>query len=72
MYAFIYGKIDENTSMWNSVKLDSLSSLSDIYFNSQSEIVVNNILEGKIKNITTGKEYEYTGKFVDVKDDFIF
>lgn len=69
--AILYGKIDENTSMWNSVKLDSLSSLSDIYFNSQSEIIVNNILEGKIKNITTGKEYEYTGKFVDLKDDFI-
>lgn len=33
--------------------------------------MVNNILEEKIKNITTGKEYQYTGKFIDVKDDFI-
>ena len=44
---------------------------SDIFFNSKSEIMVNNILEEKIKNITTGKEYPYTGKFIDVKDDFI-
>ena len=66
-----YGKIDKNTSEWNNIKLDYPVNMSDLYFNSQSEIIVNNILEGKIKNITNGKEYEYTGKFIDVKDDFI-
>ncbi|EMU54896.1 MULTISPECIES: hypothetical protein [Clostridium] len=67
----VYGKIDESTSKWNSIKLDSPANSSDIFFNSKSEIMVNNILEEKIKNITTGKEYPYTGKFIDVKDDFI-
>lgn len=66
-----YGKIDQSISEWNSIRLDYPVNMDDLYFNSQSEIIVNNMLEGKIKNITNGKEYEYTGKFIDVKDDFI-
>lgn len=67
----IYGKIDEDTSKWSSIKLDSLVNSNDLFFNSESQILVNNILEGKIKNMTTGKEVEYTGRFIDAKDGFI-
>lgn len=67
----IYGNIDEDTSLWNIIKLDSPANSSDLFFNSKSEILVNDVLEGKVKNITTGKGYTYTGKCIDVKDDFI-
>ncbi|MGN0145371.1 MAG: dipeptidyl-peptidase IV, partial [Clostridium sp.] len=69
--SIFYGKVDDDSGTWNSVNLDAPIEADNIYFNSDSNIIVNNVLEGKVKNITTGKEYEYIGKFIDVKDNFI-
>lgn len=71
IFSIFYGKVDEDTDKWKSINLDSPVDADSIYFNSDSNIIVNNLLEGKIKNITTGKEYEYVGQFIDVKDNFI-
>lgn len=71
IFSIFYGKVDDDTSTWNNVNLDSPIVIDDIYFNSDSNIIVNDLLQGKVQNITTGKEYEYIGKFIDVKDNFI-
>ena len=71
IFSIFYGKIDNDVDTWNTVNLDFPVDLENIFFNDESDIIVNNSLEGKVKNITTGNEYEYVGKFIDVKDDFI-
>ncbi|WP_297423579.1 DPP IV N-terminal domain-containing protein [Clostridium sp.] len=66
-----YGKVDENTSTWKKVALDSVVNSDDIYFNNKSEILVNDNLKGSVKNLTSGSEVEYEGKLIQIKDDFI-
>lgn len=66
-----YGKVDEETSNWKKVTLDSVVNVKDIYFNNKSEILINDNLKGSIKNLTTGNEVEYEGKLIQIKEDFI-
>lgn len=46
-------------------------SANDLYFSNKSEILVNDNLKGSVKNLSTGKEVEYEGKLVQIKEDFI-
>lgn len=66
-----YGKVDEDISNWKKVTLDSVVNSNDIYFNNNSEILINDNLKGSVKNLTTGNEVEYEGKLIQIKDDFI-
>lgn len=67
----IYGKVDEDTSSWKTVNLEAVVNRKDIYFNNESEILINDNLKGAVKNLTTGLEVEYEGKLVQIKEDFI-
>ena len=67
----IYGKITENTSTWKKITLDLAVAKGDLYFNNESEILINDNLKGSVKNLTTGNEVEYEGKFIQIKEDFI-
>ena len=67
----IYGKIDEDTSAWKTVSLEAVVNRDDIYFNNESEILINDNLKGAVKNLTTGVEVEYEGKLIQIKEDFI-
>lgn len=69
--SIIYGKVDEDTSSWKTVNLEAVVNRKDIYFNNESEILINDNLKGAVKNLTTGLEVEYEGKFVQIKEDFI-
>lgn len=69
--SIIYGKVDENTTNWKTITLDAVVSENDLYFNDNSEILVNDNLKGIVKNLTTGAEIEYEGKLVQIKEDFI-
>jgi hypothetical protein len=69
--SIIYGKINEDTSTWKKVSLDSVVNSDDIYFSNNSEILVNDNLKGSVKNLSTGKEIEYEGKLIQIKEDFI-
>jgi len=69
--SIIYGKVDEDTSSWNTVNLEAVVNRKDIYFNNESEILINDNLKGAVKNLTTGLEVEYEGKLVQIKEDFI-
>ena len=66
-----YGKITEDTSTWKKVTVDVAVAKGDVYFNNESEILINDNLKGSVKNLTTGNEVEYEGKFIQVKEDFI-
>ena len=66
-----YGKVDEDTANWKKATLDSIVSANDLYFSNKSEILVNDNLKGSVKNLSTGKEVEYEGKLVQIKEDFI-
>lgn len=66
-----YGKVDEDTSAWKKVNLDSPVNPEDIYLSNQSEILINDNLNGSIKNLTTGKEITYDGKLIQIKEAFI-
>jgi hypothetical protein len=66
-----YGKIGDDTSTWKKVTLDSVVNSDDIYFSNESEILVNDNLKGSVKNLTTGKETEYDGKLIQIKEGFI-
>lgn len=66
-----YGKINESTSSWKKITLDSVVNCEDIYFSNKSEILINDNLKGSVKNLTTGKEVEYEGKLIQIKENFI-
>lgn len=66
-----YGKIDDDTSTWKKITLDSVASCNDLYFSNKSEILINDNLKGSVKNLTTGNEVEYDGKLIQIKEDFI-
>ncbi|OOM77671.1 dipeptidyl-peptidase IV [Clostridium sp. BL-8] len=66
-----YGKVDDDTSTWKKVTLDSVANAADVYFNNNSEILINDNLKGSVKNLTTGDEVEYEGKLIQIKEGFI-
>ena len=63
-----YGKVDEDTSTWKKVTLDSVVNANDLYFNNKSEILINDNLKGSVKNLTTGNELAYEGKLIQIKE----
>ncbi|MGN0143739.1 MAG: dipeptidyl-peptidase IV [Clostridium sp.] len=69
--SIIYGKVDEDTSSWQTITLDAVVNRTDLYFNNKSEILINDNLKGAVKNLKTGVEVEYEGKLVQIKEDFI-
>ena len=69
--SLIYGKIEEDTSTWKTLALDAVVNRNDLYFNNNSEILINDNLKGSVKNLTTGEEVEYEGKLIQIKEDFI-
>ena len=69
--SIIYGKIDEDTSSWKTISLDAVVNRTDLYFNNNSEILINDNLKGAVKNLKTGEEVEYEGKLIQIKEDFI-
>lgn len=69
--SIIYGKVDEDTSSWSTVALEAVVNKTDLYFNNNSEILINDNLKGAVKNLTTGVEVEYEGKLIEIKETFI-
>lgn len=69
--SILYGKISENTYDWKTKTLEEPAQVSDIYFNDNSEIIINNNSKSSVKNIMTGKEIEYSGTFIQVNNDFV-
>ena len=69
--AIIHGKINENTSGWKKINIDSPIGRNNLYFSNKSEVLINDVVKGSVKNLTTGEEIEYKGKLIQIKDNFI-
>jgi hypothetical protein len=69
--SIVYGKISENTSDWKRITLESAIARSDLYFNNESKILINESIDGIVKNITDSDEVKYDGKLIQIKDGFI-
>ncbi|MBE6052239.1 MAG: dipeptidyl-peptidase IV [Clostridium sp.] len=66
-----YGTLDTAVTSWSSIPLEKSKSPKDIYVNDKGEILINDSLEGKVKNLTTSKSVSYEGKFISVNDKVV-
>lgn len=64
-----YGTLDESQSLWKEVALSSAVDSKDVYINFKGQLLINDNLQGKIKNITLNKEYKYEGNFIGIYND---
>lgn len=61
-----YGAIKDSTDKWKSVELSTAVSPRDIYVSPEGSIYANNNLKGVVANLTTGKDTQYTGQFLQM------
>lgn len=69
--SIIYGTLDENTTEWKKVNIDSPIEKKDVFFSDKSEIYINDNLKGCVTNITADKKIDYEGKLIKMSNDFI-
>lgn len=67
----IYGKIDEDISTWKTQELEKAKDVKDISINNKSEILINDNLEGKVTNLSTGDTITYDGKLIEITSKVI-
>ncbi|WP_315116101.1 hypothetical protein [uncultured Clostridium sp.] len=64
-----YGKVETPTSEWKVMPLVQPANSEDIFILDGGKIVINDNLKGMVKEIATGKEYSYSGIFLQVYDN---
>lgn len=67
----IYGLDETSPATWKTETLLKSKDIKDIFINNKSQILVNDSLEGKVKNVTTGDNVTYQGTFISVNDKVI-
>lgn len=65
----VYGTVDGKS--WKTIQLAKGVSSKEIYINHKNEILVNDNLDGKVKNLSTNVEVGYEGKFISVNDKVV-
>lgn len=65
----VYGKYNESTSKWKSRMLNTPKKETDIFINSDEQLIINE--NNKICNLDTGNETEYTGDLLEIKDNVV-
>ena len=61
-----YGLLENPTSKWNVIHLSGPVDKNNIYISEQGKVMINDNLKGTIKEVSTGKETSYKGKFLQV------
>lgn len=61
-----YGELETPTSQWESIIFDQPIEEKDIHITEEGKIIINDNLNGIIKEIATGKETKYVGKFLQI------
>lgn len=69
--SIIYGKVENPTSSWTTINLESPKKTSDIYVTVKGDVMINDSLKGKIVNLNTGDTISYEGKFLQITDKII-
>lgn len=67
----IYGADETSPATWKTETLEKPKDIKDIYINNKNQILVNDSLEGKVKNITTGDTISYEKTFITVNDKVV-
>lgn len=67
----LYGKLEENTASWTTKELDSPKEISDIHINDKQQILINEDVQGTVKNLSTNDNIDYEGKLIEIKDKVI-
>lgn len=67
----IYGKLEENTSSWQTKTLEKEKEISDIYINSSKEILINDNLSESIINLNKDDKTKYKGNIIEIKNKVI-
>ncbi|WP_446897384.1 hypothetical protein ACSVC9_10190 [Clostridium sp. LBM24168] len=63
-----YGNVNEDSSSYKNINLGTAVDKKDIYISTSGNIYVNDNLKGVVKDIVSGKEYTYHGKFIQMYD----
>lgn len=61
-----FGTLDKPTSQWNVIPLREPVDKKDIFISEQGKVLINDNLKGIMKEVSTGKETSYTGKFLQI------
>lgn len=61
-----YGTLDESQSLWKEITLSSPVNSTDVFINNKGQVLINDNIQGKIKDILSNKEYKYEGKFIGI------
>lgn len=67
----IQGKYDTDVSTWTKIDLEKPKELRDIFINEDDQIVVNDSLAGKVKNLATNEYISYEGKIICITNKAI-
>ena len=67
----VEGKYDTDISTWAKIDLEKPKELRDIYVNEKDQIVVNDSLAGKVKNLSTNNYVSYEGKLVCLTNNIV-
>lgn len=62
--AVYYGKLENPTSQWKSIPFDKPIDEKDIHISEKGKVIVNDNLKGIVKDVASGKEIKYKGKFL--------
>ncbi|MBD7911358.1 dipeptidyl-peptidase IV [Clostridium cibarium] len=65
------GTLNQKFATWKVTQLDKPKNSTDIYVNDKGEFLVNDSLDGKVKNLTTSESVSYKGKFIFVNNKVI-
>lgn len=66
--SIIYGTLDKATLSWQSIPLATSVEKQDIHINRKGEILINDNLNGIVKNLMNSKETSYKGRFLCMYD----
>ncbi|GAA0730576.1 hypothetical protein GCM10008905_32040 [Clostridium malenominatum] len=61
-----YGTLDTPTENWKVMPLMQPANREDIFILEGGKLLINDNLRGVVKEIATGKEYDYPGRFLQV------
>ena len=61
-----YGNLETPTSEWKVMPLLQPANRDDIFVLEAGKVIINDNLRGMVKEVATGKEYSYPGRFVQI------
>lgn len=61
-----YGNLETPTGEWKSIPFDQPIEEKDIHITKEGKVIINDNLNGIVKELATGKETKYIGKFLQL------